>query len=124
MARHSVLVVDDDIALGEVLAEQIREWGCEAVAAQSARAAGELLRERSFGMVLSDLHMPPDGGDGYALLEHVRSHWPELPVVLMSSFPTPATAAQARRAGARGFLSKPFPAEELEATLRELKLLP
>lgn len=111
----SVLVVDDDRTLADVLSEQISALGYRVASAYDADSALNLLAGGSFRVVLSDLHMGPC--DGFALLEAIRSRWPDVAVLLMSAFPAPETRSRAAEAGALALLSKPFSMEELSEAL-------
>jgi DNA-binding NtrC family response regulator len=115
MGAIRVLVADDDLAMADLLGEQLTEWGYEAVSADGVESALRLLDAASFQMVLSDLHMPP--GDGFQLLAAIRSRWPATAVLLMSAFPAPETEKQALEAGALGLLSKPFSMDQLRTEL-------
>lgn len=115
MTELRVLVADDDVAMAQLLVEQLTAWGCEAASANGVEGALDLLAASSFQMVLSDVHMPP--GDGFQLLAAIRSRWPATAVVLMSAFPAPETEKQALEAGALALLSKPFSMDELRETL-------
>lgn len=106
MRAMRVLVVDDDPAMTQLIAEQLAVWAHEATSAGSVDEALALLGERPFDLVLTDLHMPRRSG--FELLDWVRERWADTAVVLFSSFPAPETRRQALEHGARSFLSKPF----------------
>ncbi|MGH0038297.1 MAG: response regulator [Myxococcota bacterium] len=105
-ATRSILVVDDDRAMREMLVDHLRDEGYEAVAAAGVTEACVLLRSRAFACVLSDVQMGRESG--FALVEEVKRSTAPVPVVLMSSFGSPDTAERARAAGAVAFLGKPF----------------
>jgi DNA-binding NtrC family response regulator len=118
-APEPVLVVEDDRDLREVLLEQLRESGFEAVGAESVDCAMGFLRTGTFRVVLSDVRMP--GRDGFQLLREVRECGDGARVILMAAFGDAAAAERARRAGAFDLLSKPFrPGALAEAIHRAL----
>ena len=107
----SVLVVDDDGAVGRVLALLLAQAGHEAEHVASAEAALARLEARPFDVVLSDLQMP--GMDGLALLREVSARWAGLPVILLTAHGTVPTAVLAMKAGAQDFMLKPFDRDEV-----------
>ncbi|HRH00589.1 MAG TPA: sigma-54 dependent transcriptional regulator [Polyangiaceae bacterium] len=108
---RSVLVVDDDVAVAEVLGAQLRQAGFSSRVVHSGAAALEALEARPFSVVLSDLRMP--GMDGHALMREIGARWPELPVVILTAHGTVSSAVEAMKAGAADYLQKPFERAEL-----------
>jgi len=101
-----ILLVEDDDALREALADTLMLGGYDYLEAASAEAALKLLEQESVSMVVSDVNMP--GMDGHALLRTLRSHYPQLPVLLMTAYGTVQQAVTAMRDGAADYLVKPF----------------
>ncbi len=119
--QHSVLVVDDDEALRELVTEQLIKRGYRAEAVSSAERALETLRVVDFGVVLTDVNMA--GCSGLELCERILATREDVPVVVMTAFGTMEAAVAAVRAGAYDFLSKPFEFDALTLVLeRALKL--
>jgi two-component system C4-dicarboxylate transport response regulator DctD len=112
---RSVLVVDDDMAMRDMVVSLLREAGFDVVVAMGADDALAMLRGHYIGVVLSDIRMP--GKSGFDFLREVRGVAPSVPVILMTSFGTVTTADRAKREGAFDCLSKPFSREELLETL-------
>jgi DNA-binding NtrC family response regulator len=108
---RSVLVVDDDEALGKVLEALLRQAGLEVAHVTSAAAALDAIERRPFDLVITDLRMPVM--DGMELLGHLAARWPSLPVVMLTAHGTVPLAVQAMKAGAREFVLKPFDRSEL-----------
>lgn len=79
---------------------------------ESPRAA-ERLRAEAFDMLISDLRMPVL--DGVALLRIAREEDPEIPVLLITGFPTVESAVETLRAGTVDYLVKPFLPDDLMA---------
>jgi DNA-binding NtrC family response regulator len=103
---RSVLIVDDDSAMREMLVSLLEADGLEAEEAESADRALDRLRERDYGAVLSDIRMP--GRSGVEMLGEVREVRPETPVVLMTAFGSIDSAIEAMRSGAFDYVTKPF----------------
>ncbi len=108
----SVLVVDDDPAVGKVLGALLAQDGIASVTVRSGATALEELGRAFFDLVVTDLRMPP-GMDGLQLLERVREAYPETPVILMTAHGTIPVAVEAMKAGAADFIVKPFDRDEI-----------
>jgi len=112
---RSVLVVDDEPAMREMLVSLLEEEGIRARSAASADEALEVSREAEFDAVVSDIRMP--GRDGMALLAELREARPGTPVILMTAFGSIDSAVDAMRSGAFDYITKPFKRGEVLASL-------
>lgn len=106
-----VLLVEDDASLREALSDTLSLAGYPVVAAEHGEAALRLLKQHPVAMVVSDVNMP--GMDGHALLQVLRTEYPQLPVLLMTAYGTVQRAVDAMRAGAVDYLVKPFEPDAL-----------
>ncbi len=113
-----VLLVEDDRALREALADTLALGGHDYRAVDSAEAALLALAQEPFGLVVSDVNMP--GMDGHQLLARIRERLPQLPVLLMTAFGAVERAVDAMRQGAADYLVKPFSFEELAARVQAI----
>ncbi|WP_394835282.1 sigma-54 dependent transcriptional regulator [Pendulispora rubella] len=111
MRDQSVLVVEDDIAVGKVLTALLEHDGFQVHHATSGEEALGLLEARAFDVVISDVRMP--GMSGMDLLGRLQVAFPELPVILLTAHGSVPLAVEAMKAGARDFLLKPFQREEI-----------
>ena len=116
MSRTCILVVDDDPDLRSVLQERLTYRGYRVETAENGHDALTKLDLAVFDGVLLDYMMP--GITGVAVLKHIRQHCPLLPVVMMTGETSSQVAAQARAAGARACLLKPFDQEKLEQVVK------
>jgi two-component system response regulator FlrC len=108
-----VLLVEDDRALREALADTLALGGHDYRAVDCAEAALAALAQEPFGLVISDVNMP--GMDGHQLLALIRQRQPQLPVLLMTAFAAVERAVDAIRQGAADYLVKPFEPKTLLA---------
>jgi two-component system response regulator AtoC len=108
---NNVLVVDDDAAVGTVLAAILKQAGMACTNALSGAQALEALEKRPFDAVVTDLRMP--GMDGMDLLAKITDAWPETPVVMLTAHGTVDLAVEAMKRGAADFAQKPFDREEI-----------
>ncbi len=117
---RKVLVVDDDAAVREALAQTLELNDLEPVTAGSFVAAKDLITPLFDGVILSDMRMP--GRDGFHLLDYAHGQDGELPVILLTGEADIPMAVKAMAQGAFGFLEKPCAAEDLLGVLsRALK---
>lgn len=116
-AGQTILVVDDEPALVELVEEMLAECGYEPVGFASSAAALAAVREQPgrFDAVLSDQTMP--GLTGEELARELQALRPELPVVLMSGFVSAGLVERARAAGVAEVLAKPLAQEEIARCL-------
>ena len=100
-----ILVVDDEPLVRFAIARSLKQEGYDAIEAADGQEALDLLANRRFDLVLTDLKMPKvDGAD---LVAQIRANWPEIPVILMSSY----LSEKGRKlvsAGSAEFLQKPI----------------
>lgn len=119
MNRIRILVVDDD---GPVLRSCVRALeeipGAEIVQRKLGDQAARLLSSEEFDLLISDIRMP--GVGGLDLLALARKLDPELPVVLITGFPTSEMSKGYQALGAAACLMKPFRPEELIATVQHV----
>ncbi|MDB5972580.1 MAG: sigma-54-dependent Fis family transcriptional regulator [Hydrocarboniphaga sp.] len=114
-AAHTILVVDDEPRLREVIASALEDLGYRTVIAESGEAAIRLIETEDIDLVLTDLRMPQM--DGRELMHQVRRNWPGMPIVVMTAYSTVKDAVQMIKDGAFDYVSKPFEIDELSATI-------
>jgi len=112
---RSVLLVDDDPHILEVLEMRLAAMGFAVTATHDPEEALAALGARGFDAALVDLRMEPM--DGIALTRAAHARQARLPVLIMTAHGTIENAVQAIKEGAFDFLTKPFVTEELRAKL-------
>jgi EAL domain-containing protein (putative c-di-GMP-specific phosphodiesterase class I) len=103
--KSRALVVDDEETVLRAHARILTGAGYEVETARDGAAAERALLTSSFDVIFSDIDMP--GMDGIQLLERVRAHDLDVPVVLITGDPSVETAMQAMERGALRYLVKP-----------------
>jgi DNA-binding NtrC family response regulator len=106
-----ILIVDDDAGQRSLLDSFLKSQGFNTVVAASGEQALEVLRERNFDMMVSDVRMP--GISGLETLRRARQVHSTLPVLLVTAFSDVRDAVIAMRDGAVNYLSKPIDLDEL-----------
>ncbi|MFV2071641.1 MAG: sigma-54-dependent transcriptional regulator [Thermoanaerobaculales bacterium] len=107
----SVLVIDDEPVLQDVLETLLRSGGFEYLKATSAEEGMAVLREEEVDVVLLDLMLPDRSG--LELLPEIKAYDPHLPVVVITAYSSIESAIEAMRLGAFHYVPKPFKNEEV-----------
>ncbi|MGB7374258.1 response regulator [Pontixanthobacter sp.] len=116
-APTNILLVDDEAALREPLAEYLTRQGFTVEAAESAAAARSVLLESMPDIVLLDIMMP--GEDGLSLCRHLVEAR-GLPVILLTAKGEPTDRIIGLEIGADDYVVKPFEPRELVARIRSV----
>jgi DNA-binding NtrC family response regulator len=112
MNRRPILIVEDEPELGRVLRESLSQNGYSAHLAESAEKALNLIGQKAFDLIVSDIRLPDMSG--LQLLDHIKGHSHPAPVILMTGFGSVQSAVEAMKKGAFDYLLKPFSLETLE----------
>ncbi len=121
MSTHTILVVDDELLIRDLLYDFFQGQGWEIAVAENGEKALEILRSRQIDLVLTDIKMPHM--DGLTLTSEMRESYPDIPVVLMTGYPSVESAVTALRNKAADYITKPFNINQLykvvEAKVKE-----
>lgn len=113
----TILAVDDDVAITELLAALLRTHGFDVLTANNGEDGIRLIRERNPHIVILDLMMP--GMDGWQVCKTVRT-FTSVPILVLSALDDPSMVANALDAGADDYLVKPVPSAILIAHVNKL----
>ena len=108
--RH-LLLVEDESALREAVAEQLTDRGYHVEQADSGESAVARLADFAFDIIITDLRLP--GIDGSAVVEAAVERYPDIIAIVITGYGTVKDAVEAIKRGARDFVSKPFQIDEL-----------
>ena len=118
-AKRSILIVEDDENLREMLAEQLaHDHGFEVSTAGTLDAADRAISDESsgFDMVILDLGMPD--GDGRVYCAKLRRQGHKMPVIMLTGSDGEADVVRGLNSGANDYVAKPFRTNELVARIR------
>ena len=115
MTKARILVVDDEQAMCDLLADDLKRRDFAPTTSKSPIQALDLVRQDTFDVVLTDLKMPRM--DGLQFCREVVQIRPDLPVIVMTAFGSMDTAIEAIRAGAYDFVTKPIEMQFLAIAL-------
>ena len=111
MIRKSVLIVDDEADIRELLVLTLTRMGVDADTAPSIKAAKEALQARPYDLCLTDMRLPD--GDGLEVLKYIAENHGNTPVAVITAYGSTENAVQALKAGAFDYLAKPIKLEQL-----------
>src|SRR5467141_3403691 len=106
-----VLIVDDENSILLLLKEALTAWGYQVSTANTATDALAVVRTQVFDAAITDIRMPDMSG--LELLKQLKAHDESIEVVIMTGYPTIASAVEALKEGAYDYLSKPLILDEL-----------
>ena len=104
--QKHLLIVDDEGALREAIAERLADHGFAVAQADSGEQALQRLTEFAFDILITDLRLP--GIDGRQVLQAALDRYPELIAIVITGFGTVKDAVEAIKQGAADFITKPF----------------
>ena len=124
--KISILVVDDEIDICEMVAETLRDENYNAIIATNFDLAVNIIKNQNINLLITDIWMNNDANAGLNLLSFSQNHDPLIPVIMISGHANIETAMKAAKNGAFDFIEKPFKAERLilliEKALEDRKL--
>ena len=106
MAEHSILVVDDELLIRDLLYDFFQSQGWRISVAENGEKALQVLESERIDLVLTDIKMPIM--DGITLTRHLREDHPEIPVVIMTGYPSVDSAIESLRQKVADYIVKPF----------------
>lgn len=115
MSKPSILVVDDELLIRDLLYDFFSGQGWQIAVAENGDKAIDILNSRDINLLLTDIRMPEM--DGLALTAYTREHFPEIPVVIMTGFPSVDSAVTALRSKVADYVIKPFNINQLYKTV-------
>ncbi len=111
MSQQTVLIVDDEPDIRELLEITLTRMGLNTLSAADLAEAHERLANHTVDLCLTDMKLPD--GNGMHLVEHIQQHHNQLPVAMITAHGNVDTAIKALKTGAFDFISKPIELERL-----------
>ena len=116
--RATILIVDDEPGVREVLEEYFAAHGYAAIGAESANAAKTIAAAAPVDLALIDINMP--GEDGLSLARHFRERYAGLAIIMLTSASTVIDRVVGLEMGADDYVPKPFDPRELMARVKSV----
>ena len=115
MKTRKILIAEDDAFSRGAMEKLLQSYNYETFSCALAEEAIARLKQESFNILITDLHMPRM--DGFELIRNARMIHPELRTIMMTGFPTDEIKCRANEEGVDGFFSKPLDWDELYTLL-------
>ncbi len=113
-----ILVVDDDAIVIKSCRRILESEGFEVLTVSGAEEALEMIKTFEVDLLLIDVKMPKY--DGLYLMREIKKELPEVPIIVMSGYPTQETVNEVMKLGANQFIPKPFRPDELMRVIRQV----
>ncbi|HEA23134.1 hypothetical protein LCGC14_2031590 [marine sediment metagenome] len=111
LRKENILIVDDDIDILELLQRHLQSMEYHTFKAISVKEALFILKDTFIDLLITDIQMPEV--DGLQLLKFTNEHYPEIPKLVVTGYPSVDGALEVIQSGATDYLSKPFTKDEL-----------
>lgn len=115
LQKENILIVDDDINILELLQRHLHSMNYHTYKAVSVKEAVAILRDSEIDLLITDLKMPEV--DGFELIQFASEHYPNMPKLVVTGYPSVQDALSAIKSGAVDYLVKPFTKEELKQSV-------
>ncbi|NNJ24428.1 sigma-54-dependent transcriptional regulator [Alienimonas chondri] len=112
-----VLIVDDDAAHAETVADSLDPVGCDCTVVTGGKAGVEAVERDVYDVVITDMKM--DGADGFAVLEKTKEELPDAEVIVMTGYGTIDSAVDAMQRDAFTYLNKPLDIARLRTAVKQ-----
>ena len=116
--KATILVVDDEPDVREVIEEYFSAHGYATLGAATAAAARTQAAQGAIDLALVDIHMP--GEDGLSLARHLRERYPQIAIIMVTSASAVIDRVVGLEVGADDYVSKPFDPRELAARVKSV----
>ncbi|XRE42560.1 Transcriptional regulatory protein zraR [Tenacibaculum discolor] len=115
LKKENILIVDDDVHILELLHRHLQSWNYHTYKAVSVKEAVTILRDTPIDLLITDLKMPEV--DGFELVKFVSEHYPKLPKLIVTGYPSVQDSLEAIKSGVVAYLTKPFTKNELKTAM-------
>jgi DNA-binding response OmpR family regulator len=116
-AQAQLLLVDDDVALGELVSEYAAYEDYAVATADTGELGLRMIARKAFALVILDVMLP--GIDGFEVLERLR-HFSDVPVLMLTTRGAASDRIRGLKMGADDYLPKPFEPDELLARVKSI----
>jgi len=118
MKQYNLLIVDDEQRFANMLAKRLSLRGCRCDVCYNGQQALDLVRQKSFFLILLDLHLPDIYGT--EVLTRIRKNDERTPVIVVTGHGTEKDRQECMQQGAYAFMNKPVGIDELMTILAEI----
>ena len=116
MTEQTVLIIDDEPDIRELLEITLLRMGLDTVTAGDVQTALDKIEQYQPNLCLTDMKLPD--GNGIDIVRYLQKHYPHIPVAVITAFGSMDTAVEALKAGAYDFVSKPVDLPKLRELIQ------
>ncbi|MBA4745243.1 MAG: sigma-54-dependent Fis family transcriptional regulator [Muricauda sp.] len=117
LKKENILLVDDDIDILELLQRHLKSMDYHTYKAVSVKEALYILKDTEIDLLVTDINMPEI--DGLELVKYAAEHYPDMPKLVVTGFPSVEDASKVIQHGVTDYLTKPFTKVELEDAVKK-----
>ncbi|MBC6998016.1 sigma-54 dependent transcriptional regulator [Cytophaga sp. FL35] len=117
LRKENILLVDDDIGILELLQRHLQSMNYHTYKAVSVKEAVRILKDTYIDLLITDIQMPEV--DGLQLLKFTNEHYPEMPKLVVTGYPSVSGTLEGIKSGAMDYLTKPFTKQELKESVEK-----
>ena len=117
LRKENILIVDDDIDILELLQRHLQAMDYHTYKAVSVKEALFILKDTYIDLLITDIQMPEI--DGLQLLKFTNEHYPEIPKLVVTGYPSVEDSLEVIKSGATDYLTKPFTKSELKKAIEK-----
>ncbi len=117
LRKENILLVDDDIQILELLQRHLKSMDYHTYKAVSVKEALFILKDTQIDLLITDINMPEISG--IKLVEYTAEHFPDMPKLVVTGFPSIEDALKVIKSGATDYLTKPFTKMELAEAVKK-----
>ncbi|BBP01530.1 sigma-54-dependent transcriptional regulator [Sulfuriferula nivalis] len=122
MLDRTVLIIDDESDILELLEISLIRMGLDVVKAETVAQAQAAIEQQKFALCLTDMRLPD--GDGLEIVRFIQQAQPTLPVAVLTAHGNTDNAVTALKAGAFDYINKPVTLEQLRALVKSALKMP
>ncbi len=115
--KENILLVDDDVDILELLQRHLKSLDYHTYKAVSVKEALHILKDTFIDLLITDIQMPEV--DGLKLIKFADEHYPKMPKLVITGYPSVDGALEVIKLGATDYLTKPFTKEELKLAVQK-----
>ena len=117
LQKENILIVDDDIDILELLQRHLKSMDYHTYKAVSVKEALYILKDTYIDLLITDIQMPEV--DGLQLVKFANEHYPEMPKLVVTGYPSVDGALEVMKSGVIDYLSKPFTKDKLKKSIEK-----
>lgn len=115
LQKENILIVDDDVHVLELIQRHLHDLNYHTYRAVSVKEALAIMQDNAIDLLITDLQMP--SVDGLQLVKYVSEHYPDIPKLMVTGYPSVEGALEAMKSGVMEYLIKPFTKVELKSAV-------